>query len=49
VGDVIILQEAGGGFATRAEVRGITRSQPSIDRLHLRFVDRMAPERLFRQ
>jgi hypothetical protein len=49
VGDVIILQEAGGGFATRAEVRGVTRGQSSVDRLHLRFIDRMAPERLFRQ
>jgi len=49
VGDVIILQEAGGGFATRAEVRAITRTQPSIDRLHLRFIDRLAPERLLRQ
>ena len=49
VGDVILLQEAGGGFATRAEVRGITRVQTSIDRLHLRFVDRQAPDRLLRQ
>ncbi len=49
VGDVILLQEAGGGFATRAEVRGVTRVQTSIDRLHLRFVDRQAPDRLLRQ
>jgi hypothetical protein len=49
VGDVILLQEAGGGFATRAEVRGITRVQTAIDRLHLRFVDRQAPDRLLRQ
>jgi hypothetical protein len=48
VGDVILLQEAGGGFATRAEVRGVTRVQTAIDRLHLRFVDRQAPERLLR-
>ena len=48
-GSVILLQEAGGGFATRAEVRGITRIQPGTDRLHLRFVDREAPERLLRQ
>jgi hypothetical protein len=48
-GSVILLQEAGGGFATRAEVRGITRVQPGTDRLHLRFVDREAPERLLRQ
>jgi hypothetical protein len=49
VGDVILLQEAGGGFATRAEVRAITQSQPGIERLHLRFLDREAPDRLLRQ
>jgi hypothetical protein len=49
VGDILLLQEAGGGFATRAEVRGITRVQPTVDRLHLRFLDRQAPERLLRQ
>ena len=48
VGDVMLLHEAGGGFATRAEVRAITRVQPTIDRLHLRFVDRQAPDRLLR-
>jgi hypothetical protein len=48
VGDVILLQEAGGGFATRAEIRAITRVQPTIDRLHLHFLDREAPQRLLR-
>jgi hypothetical protein len=48
VGDVILLQEAGGGFATRAEVRGVSSVQTAIDRLHLRFIDRQAPERLLR-
>jgi hypothetical protein len=48
-GDVILLQEAGGGFATRAEVRGITSVQPATGRLHLRFIDRQAPERILRQ
>lgn len=48
VGDVVMLQEAGGGFATRAEVRGVTQVKPSVDRLHLRFIDRQAPERLLR-
>jgi hypothetical protein len=47
-GDVILLQEAGGGFATRAEVRGVTKVQPAVDRLHLRFLDRQAPDRLLR-
>ena len=49
VGDIVLLQEAGGGFATRAEVRGISHAQPTIERLHLRFIDRQAPERLLRQ
>jgi hypothetical protein len=48
VGEVLLLQEAGGGFATRAEVRAITKVQPTVDRLHLRFLDRQAPERLLR-
>jgi hypothetical protein len=49
VGEIILLQEAGGGFATRAEVRGITKVQMTVDRLHLRFLDRQAPDRLLRQ
>lgn len=49
VGEILLLQEAGGGFATRAEVRGITKVQPTVDRLHLRFVDRHAPDRLLRR
>ncbi len=49
VNDVILLQEAGGGFATRAEVRAITRAQPTTERLHLQFIDRQAPDRLLRQ
>ena len=49
VGDVLLLREASGGdFATRAEVRGVTQVQPTIDRLHLRFVDGPAPQRLLR-
>lgn len=49
VGEILLLQEAGGGFATRAEVRGITKVQLTVDRLHLRFLDRHAPDRLLRQ
>jgi hypothetical protein len=45
-GDVILLQEAGGGFATRAEIRGVTNGTDNIKRLHLKFLDRRAPERL---
>jgi hypothetical protein len=49
VGDVLLLQEAGGSFATRAEVRGTSRVQATVDRLHLRFLDRLTPDRLLRQ
>jgi hypothetical protein len=48
VGDIVLLQEAGGGFATRAQVRSISRAQPTIDRLHLQFLDRQAPDRMLR-
>ena len=47
IGDVVLLQEAGGTFASRAEIRDITRV-PACQRLHLRFVDREAPDRLLR-
>jgi hypothetical protein len=46
VGDVVMLQEAGGAFSTRAEVRAVTRVQPAYERLHLHFLDREAPGRL---
>ncbi len=48
VGDVVLLQEAAGAFATRAEIRAVTRVQPAFERLHLRFIDREAPDRLLR-
>jgi hypothetical protein len=44
--DVIQLEETGGGFATRAEVRGVKRGRDGIIRLHLRFVDAQTPDRL---
>ena len=47
-GDVILLQEAGGGYATRAEVRGVQAGPDGIARLHLKFLDRPAPERLLK-
>ena len=46
VGDVVLLQEAGGAFTTRAEVRGVSQVQSAFVRLHLRFIDRQAPDRL---
>jgi hypothetical protein len=49
VGDVVLLQEAGGGFATRAEVRALGQGQDGIGRLHLKFLDRHAPDRLLQR
>jgi hypothetical protein len=49
VGDIILLQEAGGGFATRAEIRGVSTGADGIGRLHLKFLDRLAPDRLLQQ
>lgn len=47
-GDVILLQEMESGFATRAEVRGVQTGPDGIARLHLKFLDRPAPERLLK-
>jgi PilZ domain len=44
--DVIQLEESGGGFATRAEVRGVKRGRDGIIRLHLRFLGGQTPDRL---
>jgi PilZ domain len=46
VGDIVLLQEAGGGFATRAEIRAVGKGQDGIGRLHMKFLDRVAPDRL---
>jgi PilZ domain len=46
VGDVVLMQEAGGGFATRAEVRALGKGPDGIGRLHMKFLDRLAPDRL---
>ncbi len=45
-GDVVQLQEIGGGFTTRAEVRNAYVGRDNIRRLNLRFVDGPAPDRL---
>ena len=47
-GDVVLLQEAGGGFATRAAIRAVVEGEDGIDRLHLQFLDRQAPDRLLK-
>jgi serine/threonine protein kinase len=45
-GDIVQLQEIGGGFQTRAEVRNAYVGRDNIRRLNLRFVDGPAPDRL---
>jgi hypothetical protein len=47
-GDVLLLQEAGGGFATRAMIRAVVEGADGIARLHLKFLDRQAPDRLLK-
>jgi hypothetical protein len=48
VGDIIQLEEIGGGFRTRAEVRGTYVGKDKVRRLNLHFVDHTAPDRLVR-
>jgi hypothetical protein len=48
-GDTILVQEAGGGFATRAEIRDVRKGPDGIRRLHLRFLDRPTPDRMLKQ
>jgi hypothetical protein len=48
-GDVVLVQEAGGGFASRAEVRAVSAGPAGARRLHLQFLDRQAPDRLLKQ
>jgi len=47
-GDVLLLREAGGEFATRAEVRAVVPGEHGIIRLHLRFLDREPSDRLLK-
>jgi serine/threonine protein kinase len=46
IGDVVQLEEVGGNFRTRAEVRNAYVGRDKIRRLNLRFVDELAPDRL---
>jgi PilZ domain len=46
-GDVIVVQEIGGSFATRAEVRDVVCSGP-VRRLFLKFIDRETPDHLLK-
>jgi len=45
-GDRIEFEELGGGFRVRAEIRGNRPGDDRIHRLHLKFVDHAAPDRL---
>jgi hypothetical protein len=48
-GDIIFIQEVGGGFATRTEVREVRKGPDGITRLHLKFLGRQVPERILKQ
>jgi serine/threonine protein kinase len=47
-GDILHLEEVGGDFKTRAEVRNAYAGKDNIRRLNLRFLDGSAPDRLVR-
>jgi hypothetical protein len=45
-GDIVHLEEVGGPFKTRAEVRGTYVGKDNIRRLNLHFLDSPAPDYL---
>jgi hypothetical protein len=45
-GDIVQIEEVGGPFKTRAEVRGVYEGRDHIRRLNVRFLDSPAPEYL---
>jgi hypothetical protein len=45
-GDVLWFEEAAGAFRTRAQVREVSSDEQQERRLHLRFLDGLAPEDL---
>jgi len=45
-GDIVQLEEVGGPYKTRAEVRGAYVGKDGIRRLNLRFLDSPAPDYL---
>jgi serine/threonine protein kinase len=47
-GDIVQLEEVGGPFKTKAEVRGAYVGKDNIRRLNLRFLDGQAPKHLVR-
>jgi hypothetical protein len=47
-GDILMVEELGGDFRTRAEVRNVTIAKNNVVRLNLQFLDAQAPDRLVR-
>jgi hypothetical protein len=45
-GDILWVEEAGGTFKTRAEVRNVFIGKDGVPRLNLRFLDHKIPDRL---
>jgi PilZ domain-containing protein len=45
-GEVVVLEELGGDFRTRAEIRNVYIGPDRVPRLNLHFLDAEAPERL---
>jgi hypothetical protein len=45
-GEIVIVEEVGGPFRTRAEIRNIYIGKDKIPRLNLKFLDDEAPDRL---
>jgi hypothetical protein len=45
-GDIVYLEEVGGQFKTRGEIRGAYVGKDKIRRLNLRFLDSPAPDYL---
>jgi hypothetical protein len=45
-GDIVSVEEVGGTFATRAEVRNVFIGKDGVPRLNLRFLDHKIPDRL---
>jgi hypothetical protein len=45
-GEIVLVEEVGGPFRTRAEIRNIFIGTDKVPRLNLKFLDGEAPDRL---
>lgn len=45
-GDIVVVEEMGGDFRARAEIRNVYVGEDSVPRLNLHFIDGETPERL---